>query len=123
MSKIWDNDYNMSEVFNSVLKGARNLPITALVQFPFFRLNSHFVAKRNKVLTDWHLMSSTLLMLMLRLRPVWLRLDKWKLFFMITSRDDFVSSQGVVEYSALTYMTRNAHVVRHLYMDFHVAIS
>ena len=62
-------------------------------------------------------------MLMLRLRPVWLRLDKWKLFFMITSRDDFVSSQGVVEYSALTYMTRNAHVVRHLYMDFHVAIS
>ena len=38
----------MSEVFNSVLKGARNLPITALVQLPFFRLNSHFVAKREQ---------------------------------------------------------------------------
>ena len=25
--------------------------------------------------------------------------------------------------SASTYMTRNAHVIRHLYMDFHVAIS
>ena len=61
-------------------------------------------------------------MLMLRLRPMWLRLDQWKLFFTITSRDDFMSSQGVVEHSALTYMTRNAHVVRHLSMDFHVAI-
>ena len=26
---------NMSEVFNGVLKGARNLPITALVQLTF----------------------------------------------------------------------------------------
>ena len=43
---------NMSEVFNSVLKGARNLPITALVQLTFFRLNGYFVAKGNKVLTD-----------------------------------------------------------------------
>ena len=30
---------NMSEVFNSVLKGACSLPITALVQLTFFRLN------------------------------------------------------------------------------------
>ena len=37
---------NMSEGFNSVLKGACSLPITALVQLNFFRLNSHFVAKR-----------------------------------------------------------------------------
>ena len=35
----------MSEVFNSVLKGARNLPITALVQLTFFCLNSYFVAR------------------------------------------------------------------------------
>ena len=62
-------------------------------------------------------------MLMLRLMPVWLRLDQWKLFFTITSSDDFMSSHGVVEHSASTYMTRNAHVVRHLYIDFHVAIS
>ena len=38
---------NISEVFNSVLKGARSLPVTALVQLTFFRLNSYFVAKRN----------------------------------------------------------------------------
>ena len=37
---------NMSEVFNSVLKGARSLPVTALVQLTFFRLNSYFVARR-----------------------------------------------------------------------------
>ena len=37
---------NISEVFNSVLKGARSLPVTALVQLTFFRLNSYFVASR-----------------------------------------------------------------------------
>ena len=37
---------NMSEVFNSVLKGARRLPLTALVQLTFSRLNSYFVAKK-----------------------------------------------------------------------------
>ena len=37
---------NISEVFNSVLKGARSLPLTALVQLTFFRLNSYFVATR-----------------------------------------------------------------------------
>ena len=39
---------NMSKVFNGVLKGARNLPITALVQLTFFRLNSYFVARREQ---------------------------------------------------------------------------
>ena len=39
---------NMSEVFNGVLKGARNLPITALVQLTFFCLNSYFVARREQ---------------------------------------------------------------------------
>ena len=37
---------NISEVFNNVLKGARSLPVTALVQLTFFRLNGYFVAKR-----------------------------------------------------------------------------
>ena len=39
---------NMSEVFNSVLKGARSLPITTLVQLTFFRLNSYFVARKEQ---------------------------------------------------------------------------
>ena len=38
----------MYEVFNSVLKGARSLPVTALVQFTFFRLNSYFVVRREQ---------------------------------------------------------------------------
>ena len=37
---------NISEVFNSVLKGARSLLVTALVQLTFFRLNINFVAMR-----------------------------------------------------------------------------
>ena len=37
---------NISEVFNSVLKGACSLPVTALVQLTFFRLNGYFVARR-----------------------------------------------------------------------------
>ena len=39
---------NMYEVFNSVLKGARSLPVTALVQLTFFRLNSYFVTRREQ---------------------------------------------------------------------------
>ena len=37
---------NISEVFNSVLKGARSLPVTALVQLTFFHINGYFVARR-----------------------------------------------------------------------------
>ena len=37
-------------------------------------------------------------------------------------QDDFMSSQRGVEHTALTYMTINALVVRHLYMDFPVII-
>ena len=36
---------NMYEVFSNVLKGARSLPITTLVQLTFFRLNSYFVTR------------------------------------------------------------------------------
>ena len=39
---------NMSEVFNSVLKRTRSLPFTAYIQLIFFRLNSYFVARREK---------------------------------------------------------------------------
>ena len=39
---------NMSEVFNSVLKRARSLPLTALVQLTFSRLNSYFVVRREQ---------------------------------------------------------------------------
>ena len=39
---------NLSECFNGVLKGARSLPITAMVQYIFFKLVSYFNAKRNQ---------------------------------------------------------------------------
>ena len=47
-------------------------------------------------------------MLMLRLRHMWLKLDRLRLFFMITTKDDFMSSQREVEHIASTYMTINA---------------
>ncbi|GAV87375.1 LOW QUALITY PROTEIN: hypothetical protein CFOL_v3_30801, partial [Cephalotus follicularis] len=37
---------NMIEIFNGVLKGARGLPVTTLVQLSFYRSNSNFVIKR-----------------------------------------------------------------------------
>ncbi|KAG8386634.1 hypothetical protein BUALT_Bualt03G0168900 [Buddleja alternifolia] len=36
---------NLSEVFNSVLKGVRCLPIIALVQLTFYRINSYFAVR------------------------------------------------------------------------------
>ena len=39
---------NLSECFNGVLRGARSLPITAMVQYIFFKLVSYFDAKRNQ---------------------------------------------------------------------------
>ena len=41
---------NLLECFNGVLKGARNLPITAMVRFTFFKVNSYFYARRNLTL-------------------------------------------------------------------------
>ena len=41
---------NLSECFNGVLKGARSLPITAMVRYTFFKVNSYFVARRNLTL-------------------------------------------------------------------------
>lgn len=37
---------NFYEVFNSVLKGTRNLPIIACVQTTFYRVNDYFMLRR-----------------------------------------------------------------------------
>ena len=37
---------NTSEMFSSVLKGARSFPITAFVQSTFYRVNSYFAVRR-----------------------------------------------------------------------------
>ncbi|CAH9140986.1 unnamed protein product [Cuscuta epithymum] len=36
----------MAEVFNSVMKSARYLPVTALVELSFYRVNAYFVERR-----------------------------------------------------------------------------
>ncbi|XP_074321488.1 uncharacterized protein LOC141658418 [Silene latifolia] len=37
---------NLAEAFNNVLKGARFLPVTALIKCVFFRVNAYFVERR-----------------------------------------------------------------------------
>ncbi|QHO13888.1 uncharacterized protein DS421_15g519390 [Arachis hypogaea] len=61
---------NLVECINSVLKGARNLPITALVKATFYRLNELFTRKRAEAearinaghcvrcLVDWSMLST-----------------------------------------------------------------
>ena len=39
---------NFFECFNGVLKGARSLPITAMVKYTWFKLNAYFDDRRNK---------------------------------------------------------------------------
>ena len=41
---------NLSKCFNGVLKGARSLPITTMVKFTFYKVNSYFDERRNKTL-------------------------------------------------------------------------
>ena len=45
---------NVSECFNSVLKGAHSLPITTMVKYTWFKLNSYFDDRRNKSITQWN---------------------------------------------------------------------
>ena len=103
----------MSEVFNSVLKGARSLPFSTLVQLTFLRLNSYFVASReqgaNRLASDEQFTPYV----DAQIQGCVVKARSMELFFTITYRVDFMSSQGVVERSASTYMTKNAHVERH----------
>ena len=41
---------NISKCFNGVMKGARSFPITTMVRFTFFKVNSYFDARRNLTL-------------------------------------------------------------------------
>ena len=41
---------NLSKCFNGVLKGARSLPITTMVKFTFYKVNSYFDERQNKTL-------------------------------------------------------------------------
>ena len=41
---------NLSEIFNSILRGARNMPITAYIQMIFYRLVKYFNTRHVQVL-------------------------------------------------------------------------
>ena len=112
---------NMSKVFINVLKGDRSLPVIALVQFTFFRLNFYFIVRReqgcNRLTSDEQYTYDDA-----KIKAHVVKSGSLRLFFTITTRDDFMSSQREVEHIASTYMTINTLVVRHLYMDFPVVI-
>ena len=43
---------NISECFNGVLKGARGLPIAAMVEFTFFKLDAYFHDRHKQITSD-----------------------------------------------------------------------
>ena len=45
---LWGDDYKRLECFNGVLKGARSLPIMAMVKYTWFKLNAYFNDRCNK---------------------------------------------------------------------------
>ena len=45
---------NISECFNNVLKGTRSLPITAMVKYTWFKLNTYFNNRCNKKIGRAH---------------------------------------------------------------------
>ena len=47
-----DMTSNMVECFNNVLKGVRSLPVTAFLQYTFFKLNEYFL-RHSKKTSKW----------------------------------------------------------------------
>ena len=79
---------NMSEVFYSVLKGARSLPITALVQLTFFRLNSYFVVRREQCANRLASNEEYTPYVDAKIKANVVRRDLMRLFYMTTSKDN-----------------------------------
>ena len=44
---------NMAEMFNSLLRGCRGLPVTAIASFTFYKLNSWFVSRKKHARSLW----------------------------------------------------------------------
>ena len=102
--------------------GAQSLPVTALVQLTFFRLNRHSVARKERCYNILTLDELYTLYVDAKIKAHVVKTRSLRLFFTITTSFNFMSSQREVEHIASTYMTINALVVRHLYMDFLVVI-
>ena len=122
---------NMSEMFNSVIKGACSLPITTLVQLTFFRLNSYFVVRReqgtnrlasNEEYTPYVDAKIKVNVVKAGSHEIVLYDHIQRQFYVKTSRGVLRVAQLVVEHIASTYMSMRAHVVKHSYMDSHVTI-
>ena len=103
---------NMSKVFNSILKGACSLPLTALVQLTFFRLNSYFVARRelcaNRPTSDEQFTPYV----DARIQGLVVKDGSMKIILYDHVQANFMSIQGEVERIASTYMTKIVCVER-----------
>jgi hypothetical protein len=44
---------NMAEMFNSLLRGYRSLPVTAIASFTFYKLNAWFVSRKKATMSLW----------------------------------------------------------------------
>ncbi|KAL6316794.1 hypothetical protein AAG906_021094 [Vitis piasezkii] len=121
---------NMSEVFNSVLKGARSLPVTALVQLTFFRLNSYFVVRREQGANRLASSEEYTPYVDAKMKANVVKAGSHEIVlydhiqgqFHVKSNRVLRVVQLVVEHIASTYRSMHARVVKHSYMDSHVVI-
>ena len=103
----------MSEVFNSVLKRARSLPLTALIQFTFFCLNSYFVARRelsaNRLTSDEQVTPYV----DAQIQGHVVKVGSMEIVLYDHAQGRFHVKSRKVERIASTYMTKIAHAERH----------
>ena len=81
---------NMSEVFNSVLKGAHSLPVTILVQLTFFRLNIYFVMRKEQGVNRLASNEEYTSYVDAKIKANVVKADFMRLFYMITSKGNFM---------------------------------
>ena len=79
---------NMSEVFNSVPKEARSLPVTTLIQLTFFRLNNYFLVRREQCVNRLASNEEYTPYVDAKIKANVVKADLMRLFYMITSKDD-----------------------------------
>ena len=104
---------NMLEVFNSILKGARSLPFTTLVQLTFFRLNNYFVVRReqgaNRLTSDEQFTPYV----DAQIQGHVVKVESMEIVLYDHIQGQFHVKSRSFEPSASKYMKKNAHVERH----------
>ena len=114
---------NISEVFNSVLNEAHSLLVTALVQLTFFRLNSYFITRRELGANRLASVEQFTSYVDAQIQGRVVKTGSMEIFLYDNVKGRFHVKSRSGRTHRLNLHEKNAHVERHCYMDFHVAIS